>query len=230
MAEAQSSRRLQKLLDALAHIGNIPGLVTVASAVAAAFAATSLAVWKLIGKLPVVVLVLLMTGFFFGVLALILFIGRRISHRSEIRQIQIGRGESPAPIREPATPERLRANYLYQETIRMSDLAPQAPGLPIVRGKTFERCVFLGPAVITFLNSIASGMGFFLDTPGQSREVLAEAFIEIETPRMLYGVVLFQECIFRNCSFMSISIAGSREDIDKALAEFKPSSEAEVSD
>src|SRR6266536_6084384 len=90
MTNIWNNRRLRGVVKALRVISDIPGLITVCMAIAAAFAAVTIAMWRVMGRIPVVVLILLMLGLFFAIFALVLWISQRI-----------GRRESPELPRQP---------------------------------------------------------------------------------------------------------------------------------
>lgn len=102
-----------------------------------------------------------------------------------------------------ATINELIPSVLQHKNIRVVDLAMQDP---IIRNRTFEDCQIYGPAV--FLNERCNMYDCDMDA---GREA---GFIKTSNA-ILWGVIKFQDCVFRRCSFYKIGFIGLPEDIDK---------------
>lgn len=94
-------------------------------------------------------------------------------------------------------------SVLQNKNVRLVDLAMQDP---IVRNRTFEDCQIYGPAVL-----VPERCVFYqchMDTAGDA------GFIKTTNER-LWGVLRFEGCVFRRCSFYKIGFIGPPEAIDR---------------
>lgn len=99
----------------------------------------------------------------------------------------------------------LDKSYIADRTIRIVDLLQG--GQTQVRGKTFERCHFVGPAV--GFSPTCQVLSPTLDTAGDEETL----FWEVEPNRFYLGAVGFDECTLRDCRFSSCGLAATKETI-----------------
>lgn len=109
--------------------------------------------------------------------------------------------------------QNLSRTYISDEEIRIADLFP--PGEAVVEGKTFERCEFLGPAVVAFTGSCHLVSPVF-DVSGLTPDAL---LWELEADRWVLGGVAFRDCTLRDCRFQSCGIAGTKADLEPFRSE-----------
>ena len=98
-----------------------------------------------------------------------------------------------------ALPDQLTSSHLQGLNIRINDLAREEP---FVRNRTFVDCHIYGPAVLVLDGCTLRGITF--DTPIDSLFILV-------TQERAWGVIKIENCIFKDCRFMKIGIAGSAE-------------------
>lgn len=93
--------------------------------------------------------------------------------------------------------------YLREKRIRMADLS--SPGRPVVVGRTFDRCRFMGPAFIAFAGPCTlQRPDFLVHDPADFESHLLGA----PEGKQVSGVVAFSGCTFEDCSFDDISVVG----------------------
>lgn len=93
-------------------------------------------------------------------------------------------------------------SYLHEKRIRVTDLV--TPGEVMVRRRTFEKCRFVGPAVITFAGVTNIDSPHFYGTKDS-------VFIEVPEGSNLQGVIGFEDCVLRDCHFERIAIIGASD-------------------
>lgn len=81
MADLWRDKRFKRVIEVLRALSDLPGLIAVFVAVAAGLAFVGVALWNLIGRMPVAVLIPLMLALFFAVFALVLVGIRRFTGR-----------------------------------------------------------------------------------------------------------------------------------------------------
>jgi hypothetical protein len=112
-------------------------------------------------------------------------------------------------------PINFSQTYFADQTIRIAELFP--PGSAVVKGKTFERCRFIGPAVVAFLGgSHVISPGF--DVGGLTPDAL---LWEMTEDRWVLGGVAFSDCVLRGCSFEACGIAATKDQIEHIRSEFR---------
>jgi hypothetical protein len=101
--------------------------------------------------------------------------------------------------------------------INLMDLiSPLEPA--IISDRTIEDCEIRGPAMLWGLPP--SGMSMY-DCRIESREDDIDAvFVEIKTPRWLFGAIGLRGCVFRRCRFVGIGLLGNKQDIKRWKKEF----------
>lgn len=135
------------------------------------------------------------------------FTWRKLQMGPELEQVRVLASPSPIDTKASASMQDMVGTLVQNKSIRIAELIhPATPGPPVIQGKTFEDCLLYGPAVISLPDSLLSHSSFSAD-PGQEDDV----WIEIETPRVLYGVVSFERCTFNRCRFVHIGIIGDSE-------------------
>ncbi len=100
-------------------------------------------------------------------------------------------------------PESLGGTYLVNRTIRIADLAEDNR----IVGRTFEKCVFVGPAVLYAIkdNHIT-----------QCRWDGPEAFIFVpKTQKKVNGPIGLEHCSFRECVFNGIGLITTEDHRDR---------------
>jgi len=93
--------------------------------------------------------------------------------------------------------------YLRAKRIRLADMA--LPGHPLIEGRTFERCRFLGPAVVDFVDCTLRGGDWQTDRVGGPDSM----YIEVPEGKILVGTFRFQNCVFQDCHFQWIAWIGT---------------------
>jgi len=116
-----------------------------------------------------------------------------------------------------ATPNELISTVLQNKVIRTADLAMQDF---VVRSRTFEDCQIYGPAVI--YGRRCNFYGGHADGDSES------SFIETSN-RTVNGVILFEDCVFRDCRFHKIGFIGTPDQVArwKSQIAFSPSPPAQ---
>lgn len=105
--------------------------------------------------------------------------------------------------------------YFADQTIKIAEMFP--PGNAVVKGKTFERCKFTGPAVIAFIGGSRVSSPAF-DVGGLTPDAL---FWQMTDERWVLGGVAFSDCTLRDCSFEACGIAATQEQIEQIRREFR---------
>jgi hypothetical protein len=114
----------------------------------------------------------------------------------------------------PRVPLASQPKVFTNERVRLSDLVDEITF--VIKGKTYEDCDILGPAVVAL-----SGVGtmdhvrFVTD---DLDEVLWE--VEPENARRL-GVIGLDSCVFRRCRFIAVGVAGTPELTERLRKEFE---------
>lgn len=104
-----------------------------------------------------------------------------------------------------ATALQLTQPYLAGLSIRLTDLVYEQE----IRGRTFEACDLYGPIVI-----FANGPGMINDCDFVAPQ--EATFIEVSPDqKVLTGVVLAPDCVFRRCRFTRVGIMGSKLAIER---------------
>lgn len=115
----------------------------------------------------------------------------------------------PAP--DNVNPIDINATYFKEQTIPLMALGPE------IKGKTFEDCVLLGPAVLLPVRENTLDKVRFLVDGGEGLE--DALFIEVPKGIPVQGVYALDGSTFRRCTFHRCAILGSRE----ILTQFKRS-------
>lgn len=111
----------------------------------------------------------------------------------------------------------MRTTFADRE-IRIADLVTADRSQ--VDRKTFERCTFLGPALVAFQRGIQENVVF--DVQGDPPEKVTW---EVPAGRSALGIVIFDTCVIRDCSFKATAVVGTRENLDPLRREMRPYSE-----
>ena len=101
--------------------------------------------------------------------------------------------------------------YLRDKRIRIQDLPP--PGELFVKGRILEHCRLIGPSVIALYGTAEMSRCTFKSNP-------AGAFIEVPDGAHVDGVVVFEDCVLRDCVFERVAILGTATAIRAARAGF----------
>lgn len=114
-----------------------------------------------------------------------------------------------------ATPDELIPSLLQNKTIRLADLVREDF---TIRNRTFDNCHIYGPAVIFFTG------GIFIDNVLKRIDItnIDANFIETTNTGVL-GVIVFDNCVIKKCTFYNISFIGNSERIAKIKAGFSNS-------
>src|SRR5438445_633826 len=90
-------------------------------------------------------------------------------------------------------------SYLREKRIRLTELVTVLN--PMVEARTFERCRFIGPAVIAMTgHGTLTGAKFYAP--------LDSIFIEYGETHSVVGPILFKDCVIRDCWFEGVGIIG----------------------
>ncbi|MGD0596689.1 MAG: hypothetical protein ABSA64_04085 [Sedimentisphaerales bacterium] len=111
------------------------------------------------------------------------------------------------PKKEFATPDALIPSVLRNMDIRISDLAREDM---TIHSKTFEKCHIYGPAIIATKGMLVMDTTTFASAVRDPNDFFVET-----TNDMVIGVIVFEDCIFRNCTLHNISFIGNHESIAK---------------
>jgi 4-amino-4-deoxy-L-arabinose transferase-like glycosyltransferase len=112
-----------------------------------------------------------------------------------------------------AVPAELTSSLIQNKDIHISDLVRDNF---MISNKTFENCNLYGPAVITFVNNVwMNDSSFMAAVPDPNNDF----FMETSSENLL-GVIVFDNCIFRNCKLYKIGIIGNHENIMRARKAF----------
>jgi hypothetical protein len=98
--------------------------------------------------------------------------------------------------------------YFKKKSVFLGEIGLKTP---VIRDVTFEECEIVGRAVITFLGHAYLGDSTFYTLTGSYDELFMETH---QGTHIQAGVVAFQDCQFRRCTFHSITFAGTRSYID----------------
>jgi len=130
--------------------------------------------------------------------------------------LTVGAGVPDAGLQAaPASGTILSEPYIKGQTIRMVDLAPAFPDPPLVKDRTFEDCLFVGPAVMGIVTGNLLSPTFLVADASKPEEL----FIESKGDRTYYGVIGFDSCTFLRCRFFRIGFLAPAEKIAEALAQ-----------
>jgi hypothetical protein len=132
--------------------------------------------------------------------AVLLFAGSRLHPRPMVIHFNETAAHTPSPDRRLFQGESL---YLF-DLVRGS-----VP--PVLEGRTFLNCHIWGPAVLA-----PTGVGDvnLLDCTFDAHP--DQAFLRVESPRVLVGVVGVSNLVFRECSFHNVGFVGDDAAIEDA--------------
>ena len=147
---------------------------------------------------------------FFGVLVGIV-LGLVISNELVTRRIMkmISLNMSGNPISEDSVKTKTSADFDNQK-INIAELARDSM---LVKDKVFVDCELIGPAIIHFKKSVITNCLFDAK--------LENMFIVVDLPRVITGIVGFEECVFKKCKFSKIGIItdkGGEEMFKKSIS------------
>jgi len=166
-------------------------------------------IWGLLKEWGPVAVVLGLAAF-----GLVLFIVNEWTRRQEIRGVAPSmEGQMPRQAKPGASASELASNYISGRTVRLTDLVPDLPAAPVIRGKTFENCDILGPAVVV------SKMSSLYESTFIFGEKERDVFIETPSNDELHGVIGLERCVFRECIFLRVGFIAPKDQIDAFLAE-----------
>lgn len=136
--------------------------------------------------------------------ALVLFVAHRHvqSHVASPQPTVPGPTERlPLATKPTATSEELASRHISDRTLRIADLAEGGP--PTISGRVIENCELRGPAVLVIEPGTTISGVHFLDP--------SEGFLyEIEPPRPLFGVIIVEDTVIRQCTITGVGIMGDR--------------------
>jgi hypothetical protein len=98
------------------------------------------------------------------------------------------------------------------QTVYLPDLARDSP---IIGDATFERCTIRGPAIVFLMDGNTLDGNRFGLAGGWSSALW---LITDDRPHVV-GVIGLQRCVFRQCNFEGIGIAGRKEFLRKMQAD-----------
>ncbi len=108
--------------------------------------------------------------------------------------------------------EDLLQTYMHDRSIYISDLARTEA---VIHDKVFERVTFVGPAVVAFpLDDTV--LDPEIETPNGD---LNAVLLEVAPGQRSVGAIGFRNCVFKQCRFVRIQIAGPKALIDQIKAE-----------
>jgi hypothetical protein len=121
------------------------------------------------------------------------------------------------PKLERATPEELLQPRLEKRSFHLYDV-PRAKDNPLViRGKTSEQCVIMGPCFITptELGPVIWRCTFH----GPDVDAL---FVKAPPAKLVIGSIGLDGCVFRECVFVNVAFYGSEEYLERVRKAIVP--------
>jgi hypothetical protein len=104
-------------------------------------------------------------------------------------------------------------------TVVISDIPKDMRALNVIRGRVFEDCTVVGPAVVYFGEGTFV-KGFDFEDSGNVENVLWP----VKASKGRYekvGAIGFESCQFINCHFTGVGIAGPRDLLDRLKKDIK---------
>lgn len=114
----------------------------------------------------------------------------------------------PIKVRALASPEELQQSVIRARAVRLTDLlSPYPDQPPILRGRTLEDCVIVGPSIVVLISKVNwTGNHFRAQGPDG-------LLYPIEEGKPFYGVIGLVDCTFDDCDFWQIGIAATPHDL-----------------
>jgi hypothetical protein len=138
---------------------------------------------------------------FFGVVCGIAFgllISNEFAARRILKRISLNIG------RNTVSEESVKAeasSHFNNKRISITELAGDSI---LVKNKVFIDCELMGAAVINFKNSVI--------TECRLEGKLEDILIVIDYPRVITGIIRFENCVFRKCRFSKIGIVTNKAE------------------
>lgn len=130
----------------------------------------------------------------------------KISNDTKQNWVAVSQTENP-PSRIPSpqelSPEMVTQSELRDLSFHIADLVREGNS---IRNRTFERCTMHGPAMVAIFNSVLPGQTYI----GRPDELLWETDMH---PKAKIGVILIENCVLRDCTFVGIGVAGTSVEI-----------------
>jgi hypothetical protein len=117
-----------------------------------------------------------------------------------------------------ATPEDLASREIAGKSLYLYDVVRDETVLSAIRGKVFRNCEIFGPAIMapvmrtTFTRSAFT---MTVDNPDEVQVRTGGMFWAKDPKELQWGAIQIDHCIFEECKFMVIGIAGKPEDIEQ---------------
>ena len=111
---------------------------------------------------------------------------------------------------------KLGEKYFADVKINIADLLKE--GL-ILKGKTFERCQIVGPALLRPIKGIITECHFKASFPTEGPR---DYMWIVPEGRNLVGVIGVEDCLFKQCWFIDIAMVGREQEVASWMSESKP--------
>jgi hypothetical protein len=98
--------------------------------------------------------------------------------------------------------------YVHGKRILISELFDQSA---VIQARTYDRCVFMGPAMVTFTSCNVSLAHMNVDETHGIESII----YEIPEGKFLVGPVMFQRCTFADCEFQKVGFMFNKDAADE---------------
>jgi hypothetical protein len=135
---------------------------------------------------------------------------------------EAGASDDPPP--QELSLRVLAEPYLKNLAFRIADLVHEDI---VIRNRTFEDCTLYGPAILCSVGTVLmTRCGFRAENPDDVFWELSEK--QATGQANLVGVIGVEDCVFRDCNFVAIGLAGPPETIAQWKGELEGMEEQEV--
>jgi hypothetical protein len=113
---------------------------------------------------------------------------------------------SQHPNRPFASDQELAADIIKDRQLFLYEVVRDESDKSLIKKKTFVNCTIIGPAIFAGRSSVFSHNSFCTDDDPNA------IFLTMPAKKQ-FGLIGVVDCVFRDCEFMNIAIAGTEEEL-----------------